>query len=116
MRVKLDGLDKLLEIFRKIDVKYPSAEVMSLFGDAVVEEAQAIAPVRTGFLRSRIQKKIMWGSLWIGTDCPYAPWLEFGTRYMAPRPHMGPAVLKVTGEFETMLAQSMTRYLRELMG
>lgn len=116
MRVKLDGLDKLLEIFKKIDVKYPATELLKEFGAAVVEEAKAISPVRTGYLRSRIQSRTMWGSLWLGTDCPYAPWVEFGTRFMAPRPHMAPAVLKVSGEFEMMLARSMDVYFRELMG
>jgi hypothetical protein len=32
----------------------------------------------------------------VGTADKRGPWLEFGTRYMRPRPHVRPAVLKTT--------------------
>lgn len=55
--------------------------------DAGVKDAQSRAPVLTGTLRNSITAD----EDGFGTDVPYAPFVEFGTAYMAPQPFIGPA-------------------------
>lgn len=65
---------------------------------------QASAPgqgpaVDIGRLRQSITAlKVEDGHWRVGTNVEYAPYLEFGTRKMAARPFMRPAVRKVFGE------------------
>jgi hypothetical protein len=41
----------------------------------------------------------------VGTSDKRGPWLEYGTRHMAPRPHLRPAVLSVIPRIGRMVAE-----------
>lgn len=57
------------------------------------DEAKRRAPVRTGFLRSKITaKKAGKNGADVISAAPYAAYVEFGTSKMAPRSHMRPAI------------------------
>ena len=58
------------------------------------DEAKLRAPVRTGFLRS----SIVVTEDGVEAGAYYAGYVEFGTRYMAPRPYLRPAVRRVEAE------------------
>jgi len=63
-------------------------------GKEMEQYAKSIVPVRTGYLRSTIafeafERPLMF---WFGATAPYASYVEFGTRYMAPRPYLRPAL------------------------
>lgn len=62
----------------------------------VQRRAKQIAPVDTGRLRSSVEYEAGRDSRGlvarIGTDVTYAVYLEFGTRRMAPRPFLRPAL------------------------
>lgn len=62
----------------------------------VQRRAKQIAPVDTGRLRSSVEYEVGRDSRGlvarIGTDVTYAVYLEFGTRRMAPRPFLRPAL------------------------
>ncbi len=62
-------------------------------GRNMVNYAKSIVPVRTGYLKSTIQF-VYAGDLtwWFGATAPYALFVEFGTRYMSPRPFIRPAL------------------------
>ena len=66
-------------------------------GLQVQNYARELCPVDTGRLRASIQMESGRDGLgpWvtIGTNVEYAPYVEFGTRYMAPQPYLRPAVL-----------------------
>lgn len=48
----------------------------------------------------------------IGTNVIYAPWLEFGTRYMQARPHLRPAIEELRDEIRDLIAQGIVREQR----
>lgn len=74
--------------------KLPEAAAMvaEAAAEAVAKKAQSYAPVRTGALRASIQK-VGSGIHWMVTALvAYAAFVEWGTRYMAARPYMRPAM------------------------
>jgi HK97 gp10 family phage protein len=59
--------------------------------------AVRVCPYKTGNLRRSISLDLVESSptrvvVAIGTDVEYAPWLEFGTSRMTPRPYLRPAL------------------------
>jgi len=62
-------------------------------GRAMVEYAQGICPVRTGYLRSTIYfHTVSPLSFEFGASASYAVFVEMGTYRMAPRPFIRPAL------------------------
>lgn len=68
--------------------------------------AKAFAPVDTGHLKSTIGPPKFSGDgragameATISATARYAVYVEFGTRHMAPRAFMGPALDRVSGDF-----------------
>jgi HK97 gp10 family phage protein len=53
--------------------------------------AKSLVPVETGLLRGSITADVSGLIAEIGTDVPYAGFVEYGTSRMAPQPYMGPA-------------------------
>lgn len=76
----------------------------------VEAEAKRLAPVDTGFLRNSIGSTITGDSgsvtAEIGPTADYGAYLEFGTRSMAPRAYMGPALDRITPSFVQALEQT----------
>ena len=64
-------------------------------------EAKRFAPVDTGALRNSIGTAISGGGLTaeIAATVAYAPYVEYGTRRMAPRAFMGPAFDRIAPDF-----------------
>jgi HK97 gp10 family phage protein len=81
------------EVTRRLSVK------MEQIGQAVVAEARVLVPVDTGQLRDSIgfiyRQENM--TLTVYADKYYALWVELGTRNMAARPFLRPALLRVKG-------------------
>lgn len=71
-------------------------EVLQAAAFAIQAHAKNIVPVRTGTLKASIQ---VWpeghNRYAVGTTVVYAPYVEFGTRYMAARPYLRPAAQMV---------------------
>lgn len=57
-----------------------------------VSIARALAPVRTGDLRDSIDVEERGRSIALIATMPYAGYVEYGTRFMAARPYLTPAV------------------------
>ena len=78
----------------------------------VEAEAKRLAPVDTGNLRASIgvdlgdDGRSGTASATIGPTASYGIYLEHGTRRMAPRPYMGPALDKVAPGFEAAIGQA----------
>ncbi len=62
-------------------------------GYQMVTDGRSIVVVRTGYLRSTIFAQVIESDLILvfGATAPYAPYVEFGTSRMAPRPFIRPA-------------------------
>lgn len=108
------GLNRMMSDFQraessidkkvKQEVKRATAETTRL--------AQHHAPVDTGYLKRSIIMELL-NNGFIGYICAnahYAPYQEFGTRFMAAQPFMGPAVKKTRPEFMA----DMKKLLEEL--
>ncbi len=59
----------------------------------------------TGRLANSIQADIQGKQATVFTNLEYAPWLEFGTQKMEPRPFMVPAMEKERPKFEQRLSR-----------
>jgi HK97 gp10 family phage protein len=60
---------------------------------AITTDVGAMAPVQTGKLRDSIHyEQLNKLHYQIGSDLPYAVYVEYGTRNMAPQPFLLPAV------------------------
>ena len=52
----------------------------------------------------------------VGTNVVYAPWLEFGTRYMEARPHLRPAIEELTNEIVALIVRGVVSEQRTRVG
>lgn len=69
-----------------------SSEVLAA-GKILRDDAKRRAPVRTGYLRSKITAvKAGKNAADVISAAPYAAYVEFGTSKMAPRAHLRPAI------------------------
>jgi HK97 gp10 family phage protein len=74
---------------------------------------------RTGKLSGSYKHEVSGGGgthvLKVGSGVFYAPYLEFGTRYMAPRPHLKPgftvATVNLRAKIVRAIAEAEARYL-----
>ncbi|MGD7788213.1 HK97-gp10 family putative phage morphogenesis protein [Propionibacteriaceae bacterium Y1700] len=71
----------------------------------VQAQAQALAPVDTGALRSSISTDVQTLAAEVGPTVNYGAHLEYGTSRMAPRPYMGPALDAVEPGFTEAMAE-----------
>ncbi len=88
MPVEWHGADVANEIGRRIDAN------MLALGRDVVQRAEALAPVKTGLLRSSIgfDYSLSDHTLVFHVDAPYGIFVEYGTRNMRPHPYLRPAM------------------------
>jgi len=113
LSIKVEGLDKLVKALSQIQgMQEPLAEAMELYLEKVVQDAKNIVPVRTGTL----QRSIMWqggeGEYRVGSRVHYAPYVEYGTSRMAPRPFLGPAMLWNLQMLKEALLDKVEEWLR----
>jgi HK97 gp10 family phage protein len=73
---------------------------------AIEARAKIAAPVRTGNLRDSItSQQISSLSAIVGATADYAPYVEFGTRYMQARPFLFPAFEAEKRDFQRQIAR-----------
>lgn len=93
MSVKLKGVNKLkIALEERADMKAVKRAVKQN-GAGLQAQAQRNAPVDTGTLKRSIQLEIKDGGLTAEAEAKaeYAPYVEWGTRYMDAQPYMKPA-------------------------
>lgn len=79
--------DKVADaLFGEIDRRLTQA------GEAWQTQAQSLAPVKTGALRSSLYYRVEARTLVVGVGVPYGIFQEFGTRNVPPHPYMRPAL------------------------
>jgi HK97 gp10 family phage protein len=94
LKIEVTGIDKLVKTLSQIEViKEPVADAMELYLEKVVTDAKSIVPVRTGTLQRSIMFSGGEGEYQVGSRVHYAPFVEYGTSRMRPRPFLTPALL-----------------------
>src|SRR6185437_198966 len=88
-----NGSGVMAWVDRQIDMKMVQA------GNAWKARSQALAPVKTGFLRSQEDFQVIGRTLTIIIGANYDLYTERGTRRMAPRPHIFPALQEMSRIF-----------------
>lgn len=103
------GLDDLENRLKKYATLNDVKRVVQNNTSELNRNAQRNAPVDTGFLRRSIVMELANGG-YTGKStagAEYAPYLEYGTRFMAKQPFMGPAYRKQKAQFKTDLERLM---------
>lgn len=92
MQQDWEEMKKLAVTFQVATAHDFSPQVLAA-GKILRDEAKRRAPVRTGFLRSKISAaKAGKNAADVISAAPYAAYVEYGTSKMAPRSHMRPAI------------------------
>lgn len=109
--IRVEGLESLTRILERLKLSEPAGDAIELFLDKIVLDAKAIVPVRTGTL----QRSIHWwggeGEYHVGSNVHYAPYVEYGTSRMAPRPYLTPALLQNIPLLREALRDLVRQYL-----
>jgi len=117
--LKITGLDRL-----KAGLETAPRQLRAVANAVVIQEmsriterAREIVPVRTGYLRSTIYKRMAGFLNWeVGASAFYAGFVEFGTRYMSARPYLRPAVEEKMPEVRETLKNALIDKILELIG
>ena len=69
-------------------------KALNLSALVVKTAAKTLAPVRTGNLRASIGSRVenLRQEAFVGSPVEYAPYVEYGTRYMQAKPYLRPAL------------------------
>ena len=84
--------DRVIRGLRSIAADGGAVEMVDALAQVWVDTSRARVPVDTGQTRARTQVVQVGGSgnsasATVVSDTPYAGFIEYGTRYMAPRPY-----------------------------
>jgi HK97 gp10 family phage protein len=91
--LEIKGIDKLMAHLKKCATLEDVKQVVSVNGAEMHQNAQRFAPVDTGNLKRniRLDKENAGFTARVTSGAEYAPYQEYGTRYMAGTPHIRPA-------------------------
>lgn len=101
MKIKITGMNELRTgLDKRMDLK-PVRTVVQKNGADLQRNAQEKAPVDTGTLRRSIGLDLTDSGLTatIAPTVEYAPYQEYGTRYMDAQPFVGPAFNEQKNKF-----------------
>jgi len=113
LNIKVEGVDNLVKALSQIQgFEKPLAEALELYLEKVVTDAKAIVPVRTGTLQRSIRFWGGEGKYTVGSRVHYAPYVEYGTSRMAPRPFLIPALMQNIPVLREALLNMVAEWLR----
>ena len=108
-----DTLSKHLQQCTSERLLYEVGQELDVVGANIVDIAQQLVPVDTGFLQSSIYHQMIdQGTLEVGAEAEYASYVELGTYRSAPQPYLRPAIDSQVPELE----QRMMVALRNALG
>ena len=115
--IKVNGIPEALSKLKKYQFKKKEQIKQELIigGERIEGLAKETAPFEYGRLSGSITtdiSDIRFLIVRVGTDVEYAPYQEFGTRYMAARPYLFPAFFS----YENEIVKAIGRVLRKDIG
>lgn len=107
--MKLEGLNELRVALDPTERINGVKKIVALNGSELQASAQRKAPVDTGTLRRSIKLSLKKGGMRaeIEAEADYAPYQEYGTRFMNAQPYMKPAFNEQEGKFKNDLDRLM---------
>jgi HK97 gp10 family phage protein len=105
----VEGVEEFQAAMERFDSgmqRYVHRQLASWAAD-VKALAKQLVPVRTGYLRSTIYAKVEEWVAEIGAEASYAMFVEFGTRYMAARPYLYPAIQEYLPILEQIILEAL---------
>jgi HK97 gp10 family phage protein len=103
---------KLVSNLGRIAVQAPQAAKAALLQTAadIVDLTKQLSPVDTGALKQSYGAvPVDSGTVQIGSDKLYAPYVEYGTSHQAAQPHLTPAFLQSEETFKARLSEAIER-------
>ena len=98
----MDAVDALPDRMQK-----EIEELMGQLAKEGLDYMDNLTPVRSGYLKSRNQVEADGLEFTLSNDADYAPYVNYGTRYMHAQPFFEPTVEYLTGEMETVLKAAL---------
>lgn len=93
------------ELNRKIPI---ILEALGIEGEGnAVSEITSMGAVDTGRLRGSISHAHDDENAYIGTNVEYAPYVEFGTKYMAARPFLRNAAANYSDDYKRIIEEGL---------
>jgi HK97 gp10 family phage protein len=120
VEVEVKGVERLAKIFQEYadSLQAELDSVMDQAAQYVHDTAITLVPVRTGRLKSTIHiekgdeplTRIVKAG---GSEAPYAPFVEYGTRKMAAQPFMRPAAEARRNEIVKLITDFLKRFFKQ---
>lgn len=90
--IYIDGIDKLTAKIKKCQNLGPIKKVVKQNGSELQKKSKINAPVATGNLKRNIALELKNNGMTAECEsqAEYAPYVEWGTRYMEAHPHVKP--------------------------
>jgi HK97 gp10 family phage protein len=115
--MKVEVQDHTKEILAALDHKIPiilealgieaEGNAVSEINKLVYDTPQSPTYIRTGRLKGSITHRHDAESAYIGTDVKYAPYVEFGTTKMDPRPFLRNAITNYADDYKRIIEESL---------
>ena len=105
--------DVINSLERSVEKAIQAAEKeLQLTALEIERDAKLNAPVDTGMLRASITSTGGGSEYEIGTNIEYAPFVEYGTRYMAAQPFLLPAFDEVVKNLQANIMKAVMNIMR----
>ena len=107
--IEWHGLEKLTSTIYNAHPKAveQSLQVLKNNAEKGKKTARDLAPKKTGFLKDHISVSYHGMEAWITGSVAYTGYQEYGTRYMAGKPHFRPMLEQITPEFQRDMTNVM---------
>lgn len=115
IEIRIEGLEEarraLEEVIRASKGAIP--EALEMIGQQWETEVKRRAPLRTGRLRRSYVYEVGSGAggtyVELASNLVYAPFQEFGTRYIVGTPHLRPGTEAVIGDVPRLIVEGISR-------
>ena len=109
--IKIEGLDKLQKHLKKQCTLDDVRNVVKMNGAELQNKAKRMAPVDNGTLKRSIGLEITEAGMTaeVEATAEYAPYVEYGTRFMKAQPYIRPSLEEQKKSFENDLSKLLKK-------
>lgn len=108
IKIDIDAKDLIRSINNVIDnVEDVVSEEIQEAGKEILNMARGLVPVDTGELKSSLKKEGTGMEAIVGTDCEYAVYQEYGTRFQSGTPFLNPSFDNISDDIDEEIADEV---------